>query len=124
MVCSTCTVSMTARTLARKRWSEHKSELRASLRSTKHQHPRTREAPSTKLQNVTEVLELGAWNFIGIWSLDFGASIRRFEPPACYVSVQYESATMGKSGDGAHGWFGAAHSEPENGRRYSRETNH
>src|SRR5439155_12458223 len=42
-----------------------------------HQTPNTRETPNTKLQATehSSRLELGAWDFFGVWSLVFGGSI-------------------------------------------------
>jgi hypothetical protein len=49
-------------------------------RSTKHQTPNTREAPSSKFQarSAGRGLELGTWDFFGVWSLVFGVSIPGF----------------------------------------------
>src|SRR5881628_1233165 len=44
--------------------------------SSKHQHPSSREAPTSKLQTAeAQVLELEIWSFSGAWSLEFGASL-------------------------------------------------
>jgi len=48
--------------------------------NTKHQAPSTREAPSSKFQarSAGRGLELGTWDFFGVWSLVFGVSIPGF----------------------------------------------
>src|SRR6059036_1434510 len=49
-------------------------------RRSKSQTPNTREAPSSKFQarSVGRGLELGTWDFFGVWSLVFGVSIPGF----------------------------------------------
>jgi hypothetical protein len=46
-------------------------------KNSKHQHPSSREIPSTKIQRrsvLQKFLELEGWSFSGAWSLDVGAS--------------------------------------------------
>jgi hypothetical protein len=45
------------------------------VKSSKHQHPSTREIPNTKLQLARAGLELGSWWFSGAWILVLGASL-------------------------------------------------
>src|SRR5258708_15054373 len=46
----------------------------SDVRSSKHQHPSSRETPRTKLQDAhTPRLELEVWCFSGAWSLGVGA---------------------------------------------------
>jgi hypothetical protein len=42
-------------------------------RSSKLQHPSTREIPIISPSQANAALELGAWCFFGGWSLEFGA---------------------------------------------------
>ncbi len=48
--------------------------------NSKHQAPNTGEAPSSKFQarSAGRGLELGTWDFFGVWSLVFGVSIPGF----------------------------------------------
>jgi hypothetical protein len=55
---------------------------------SKHQTPNTKHQRSSKLQTLRKGrgLELGTWDFFGVWSLVFGVSIPVFgvsnlEPP-------------------------------------------
>jgi hypothetical protein len=44
-------------------------------KKSKFQHPSSRETPSIKFQKAATLsgaLKVGAWNFFGFWSLDFG----------------------------------------------------
>ena len=48
------------------------------MKSTKHQHPCSKEWPNPKLQSgASKRSKFGTWNFSETWSLEFGASARR-----------------------------------------------
>src|SRR5205814_8094105 len=53
----------------------HRSANKVPLwKSSKHQHPSTREASISKLQTIApRFLRIEAWDFLGAWCLGFGA---------------------------------------------------
>jgi mono/diheme cytochrome c family protein len=56
------------------------------VKSSKFQAPKSKEAPSSKLQKqLARGLEFGAWDFFGAWSLGFGISRARIV--GVFVSV-------------------------------------
>src|SRR5260221_9038828 len=62
--------------------------------STKLQAPENIQAPNTKIRARTDwCLKLGAWNFIGAWCLEFGASVN------CESSRERISRAGGKHDD-------------------------
>src|SRR6266567_1025535 len=67
--------------LRERRWVE-KLQLPNSKfqRTSKSQAPNTRDAPSSRFQARSAGLEmeLGTWDFFGVWSLVFGVSIPGF----------------------------------------------
>src|SRR6266545_4047377 len=63
--------------LAQAPTSKHQAPKKSRNRNTKIQAPNTREAPSSKFQarSAGRGLELGTWDFFGVWSLVFGVSV-------------------------------------------------
>src|SRR5258708_18668382 len=48
-------------------------EVKLPQKSTKHQHPRTRESPNSKHQPRLRKPRIAVWRLVILWSLDVGA---------------------------------------------------